>query len=534
MKKYLTLLLAVIVASCERPPPERLRVAIPQAVVPDDRLATWAGNVGVPGGIPVRTTIYKDIVRDMGADPTGNTDIGPIVQSAINSCPAGQIVYIPQGTFKISSTVTWQNKSNSTLRGAGQGKTVIKIAMTANPFFVRGVLPWPPPTNWLAISSGATKGSTQITIADTTGFNVDMLFLIGPNGMPQWGKQLAGKPDSQLSWSGGMGGMFKVRSKTATTITFDPPLPFDFTPYGPLALASGAQSTVQGVGIESMTLDQTGATANFPSIQWESVWGCWIKDVEFKNNFGRIVLLSSAVRCEIRQCFTNGPNTAQPNHEGVDWGGNDSWNLVEDNIFGTGFPLVVFGDGGGHCMGNVVAYNYVSTYQGNTWDVTFNHGPHNMFNLCEGNIFQNSFKDDGYFGSSSHNTLLRNSIPDQVLLKHFSNYYNIIGNVLGALVSSNPNLHRVYETETADYWSSGQYPVYELGFPNIGTYLTLAHTVQLLHQIIALYPIPSMALSNWIRTCATPLSVMATLITPTTRSCGTQQSATALFRTASI
>ena len=96
-----------------------------------------------------------------------------------------------------------------------------------------------------------------------------------------------------------------------------------------------------------------------------------------------------------------------------------------------GGPPIVFGDGGGHCIGNVVAYNYVTSVQGGSWDVTFNHGPHNMLNLCEGNVFQNSFKDDGYFGSSSHNTLFRNVIPDQVALKHFCNYYNIVGNVLG-------------------------------------------------------------------------------------------------------
>ena len=90
-----------------------------------------------------------------------------------------------------------------------------------------------------------------------------------------------------------------------------------------------------------------------------------------------------------------------------------------------------------------------------------------MLNLCEGNVFQNSFKDDGYFGSSSHNTLFRNVIPDQVALKHFCNYYNIVGNILGAIPAP-PPLVRVYETEVSDYWNQNLYPIYELGFPNIG------------------------------------------------------------------
>ena len=145
-----------------------------------------------------------------------------------------------------------------------------------------------------------------------------------------------------------------------------------------------------------------------------------------------------------------------------------SWCLVEDNIVSPGGPPIVFGDGGGHCIGNVVAYNYVTSVLPGTWDATFNHGPHNMLNLCEGNVFQNSFKDDGYFGSSSHNTLFRNVIPDQVALKHFCNYYNIVGNVLGA-TRPVPRQTRTYDAEeVSNYWNNHVFPIYELGFPNIG------------------------------------------------------------------
>ena len=52
-----------------------------------------------------------------------------------------------------------------------------------------------------------------------------------------------------------------------------------------------------------------------------------------------------------------------------------------------------------------------------------------FLNLAEGNVI-NNFKDDGYFGSSSYNTLFRNRIAGEVKLKHFSDYYNIVGNVL--------------------------------------------------------------------------------------------------------
>lgn len=431
-------------------------------IIPPGRTAPWQGNVGVPGGIPSRTTIYKNIVTDLGADPTGKVDASPIINRAIGSCPVGQVVYIPAGTFLIATPISTTSKSNFTLRGAGQGQTILRVTTNVTPISSRGLSPWPPPDSGPSITAGATRGSNAITVSITSTFAVNGLFSIRPT-TPTWAHNLGGFPDTMRS----MGGVFKVRSKTATTITFDPPCPFDFSGMNPIAVPSGA-ITMQGVGYESFTIDMSSVTANVWSIGMEAAWGCWIKDIEFKNNSGRIIFMTDVVRCELRECYTNVQSSITPNHEGLDFGTNASWCLVEDNIVSPGGPPIVFGDGGGHCIGNVVAYNYVTSVQGGSWDVTFNHGPHNMLNLCEGNVFHNSFKDDGYFGSSSHNTLFRNVIPDQVALKHFCNYYNVVGNILGA-TRPGPRQTRTYDAqEASNYWSNNVYPIYELGFPNIG------------------------------------------------------------------
>ena len=433
-------------------------------IIPDSRTAPWQGNVGVPGGIPNRTKIYKNIVTDLRADPTGKVDAAPIINRAIGSCPAGQVVYIPAGTFLIASAISQSNKSNFTLRGAGQGQTILHVTNNITPISSSGIVPWPPPTTGPDITAGATRGSNTITVANTSGFAPDMLFTIAPV-TPIWAHNLGGFPDTFRR----MGGMFKVRSKTATTITFDPPCPFDFSGMNPIAIpAAVGATTIQGVGYESFTIDMSSVTANVWSIQFQAAWGCWIKDVEFKNNRGRIIFMTDVVRCELRESYTNIQSINSPNHEGIDFGDQACWCLVEDNVVSPGGPPIVFGDGGRFCMGNVIAYNYVTSVLPGTWDATFNHGPHNMLNLCEGNVFQNSFKDDGYFGSSSHNTLFRNVIQDQVALKHFCNYYNIVGNVLGA-TRPVPGQTRTYDAgEVSDYWNNHVFPIYELGFPNIG------------------------------------------------------------------
>ena len=128
MKRTGTLLLALFLGVCLAPHSGA-------TVIPGNRTAPWQGNVGVPGGIPSRTTIYVNIVTDLGADPTGVVDCSGIIQNAINSCPAGQVVYIPPGRFRVGTQITLSNsKNNFTIRGAGMGLTTVFSASNNNLF----------------------------------------------------------------------------------------------------------------------------------------------------------------------------------------------------------------------------------------------------------------------------------------------------------------------------------------------------------------------------------------------------------------
>src|SRR5262249_43699966 len=160
--------------------------------------------------------------------------------------------------------------SNFTLRGAGQGQTILRVTTNVTPISSRGLSPWPPPDSGPSITAGATRGSNTIAVSSTSDFAVNGLFSVRP-ATPQWAHNLDGFPDTNRN----MGGVFKVRSKTATTITFDPPCPFDFSGMRPIAVANGAV-TMQGVGYESLTMDMSSVTANVWSIGMEAAWGCWI------------------------------------------------------------------------------------------------------------------------------------------------------------------------------------------------------------------------------------------------------------------
>jgi hypothetical protein len=417
---------------------------VPSEIIPDDRLAPWQGNVGVPGGIPTRTTIYRTI------SPSGGDD-GPAINSAVNSCPSGQVVQLSAGTFNLSSSVSTFMKSNYSLRGAGQGRTILKLNGNVSLYF-RGNAGWPPATNWVPVLSGATKGSNTITVSDATLFSVDQPIFIGPNVLPTWAHNLGGFPDTDRS----LFVTFKVRSVAGSTVTFDPPIPFDMSSMTPMVLPQNGK-LVQGIGSEGFTIDCTNSTAPFP-LEYENAWGSWIYDVEVLNAQSRQMFVTGSVRCEIRHCYTHTDVAAGPNHEGITLSG--SWHLVEDNICNRGGAMaIIFSDAGRGVSCNVAAYNYIINTEPGWWDTDFCHGTGSWLNLLEGNI-EHWHKDDGYFGSSSYETIFRNRIDYQISLKHFSNYHNVVGNIIGTA-----GQNTVFECSRNGIFEPC---IFELGYPNIG------------------------------------------------------------------
>src|SRR5438105_9860717 len=86
----------------------------------DPRRAVDWSQAGIPGGIPNRTTICSTL--NPGATAAQ-------INSAIASCPSGQVVFLNAGTCNITG-IDFAQHSNVTLRGAGPDQTILKF--TAN------------------------------------------------------------------------------------------------------------------------------------------------------------------------------------------------------------------------------------------------------------------------------------------------------------------------------------------------------------------------------------------------------------------
>lgn len=438
-------------------------------IVPTDRRYTWTPGttVGVKGGVPTRTTIVA--TADAATYGTGAVDAAAHIAGLINGAENSEgVVYLPAGTYRVDSqyyNASWLG--GATIRGeldaSGNKLTTIKTS-GATVAILFGKDPGPQRTTQ-TLTGGGTAGSTQFTIADTTNVAVgglrayavgDLVQLTQLN--PSWVRSNADPSVERLQKM-----LVRVTSvPNGTTVNFEPPLPY--------AVTSTPQAThlwvipTNGVGLEDIILDGNNVSA-LP-LQIQACTNSWVKNVEIKNSTARFVTLQDSMFCELRRNYFHDATTYGPNHEAVDFL-PAHFCLIEDNIFYLIGGINLSDADGGSC-GNVVGYNYnYGNYAaaGSALSDNFiNHGPHNSFNLIEGN-FTGGVHDDGYHGSSSHATVARNWLSATapvatlnriaVALGRWSNYNNFIGNVLG----------------DSAYPESGR-AVWKIGYPNIGNYDT--------------------------------------------------------------
>ena len=380
-------------------------------IIPNERLITW--NPGVPGGIPVRTNIYMTLA--VGASQSS-------IQTALNNCPSNQIVVLPAGTNIISSTLVIP--SFVTLRGQG-ANTVLSLTGGGGGAGVcmglnqgSGILYAVPAS--VSITSGYTKGSTNLVVSSTSGISVGDLVSITQDNPPFVSTVNADNGDggaSVISTDGNnslMGQMFLVTGINGSNVSVTPPVYWDYqSSLNPILYKFGAPAA-KYAGLENVKLyaNNSGLRCN---VQIDSAAYCWMKNVEGDFADGDHVWMSFSLGIEIRHCFfhdgfLHGPGTTDDSLK-MNW--KDTACLIVDNIFWRmhGCVICQFGS-----AGNVIAYNFATNsyhYEGSTNDVYTqippytSHGAHPMFNLWEGNI-GSQWKMDASHGSSSHNVVLRN------------------------------------------------------------------------------------------------------------------------------
>ena len=410
---------------------------------------TVASEAMTASGIPNRTAIYRTL------SPSGGDDTSAI-QTALNNCPASEVVLLTTGVFRISGQIVIRNTS-CTLRGSGPGQ---QLNTGLNKVTAGGtVRSCASGSRLVTISNGsycidstatqliATNGGTAIAVyasntvfgaaaynlsADAVqgAYNVtlttapspainpgDMVELIedAQNDPSVWynAANFNSNPGSQY-WQACPNGngnlpyrhvcqMAEVASVNGATVTLDTPITYPFHTAYAAQLLTNTGTPLHGAGIENLFFwggeILVGDTAY-----------CWVTNVE--GAWNGVVNFTETFRNVLRDSFIHEVSNPTPGGAGyllnVMVGASE--NLIENNIIWYGNKVDVMMNSGG---GNVLGYNYTDDSFGATYPdspeagLNAGHRLASHLELMEGNYSPN-FEADSFWGSSPYITVFRN------------------------------------------------------------------------------------------------------------------------------
>lgn len=416
--------------------------------LPADRATTWKPGVTYNGGIPSRTTVCASLAA--GASVSA-------IQSALDACPAGQVVSLAAGSYTVNSTLLVP--SNVTLRGAGPGSTILRKTNGAvagvdgsgsdsSPIIIVGPARWGNNPHGVAgatnLTADAAKGAYSITVASTAGLSVGQLVLLDELSKASWqtdpnnrGKIWA-SADFRVAWqlhmpaqptddplvasdpTGGdaaswfcrqgrpTGEMKVITAISGNTVTFSTPIHISYRTANVAQLARFEYPKVVGAGVESLSM--TGGSDGSLRFHWTD--SSWAKDVEISTWAGEGIAIDNSFRTEIRHSYVHDAAYASPGGIGyaISLSAGSADVLIEDNIVVRANKVMVARSAG---AGSVVGYNYMDmgyiVYNPDWQEIGVNGshmvGPHHM--LFEGNYTFNLDSDKTH-GNSVYQTYFRN------------------------------------------------------------------------------------------------------------------------------
>jgi hypothetical protein len=455
-------------------------------LLPADRLTTW--SPGVTGGVPVRTTICANL--NAASFGNGTQEASGAIQAAIDACPAGQVVQLSAGTFRMNAryALLWKGV---TLRGVGPGATTLAktngatagspTATDPQPVVILGPTRWPSPdeNTDVLLTADAVKGTTSVTVANAAGFAAGQFVVLDEdnynagafvalpnrNGAPTsirifasdrvvWQRHSPSQPEddpfpSALTWFSRSGRpvneMKEIASVVGNTINFTTPIHITYrlARQAQLTRYSNANRHVKFAGLEDLRVTGGGDGA----VRFEAAAYSWVKNIENTNWLGEGVAINHSFRCELRDSYIHDAAWPSPGGGGyalsLAYGSAEA--LIENNIILKANKVMVARSSG---AGSVVGYNYADdgfiNYALDWQEVGINGshmvGPHHM--LFEGNQSFN-YDSDNTHGSSIYHTVFRNHFSGfrrsfaglgngrTIGLAYGSYWHSFLGNVQG-------------------------------------------------------------------------------------------------------
>lgn len=399
-------------------------------IITTDRKISW--SPGISDGIPSYPVCANVKNAPYNAKGDGVSDDTSAIQNAINDCPSGQAVYIPSGTYRLTSQLTILNKGIA-LRGDGPDKTLLKNYSTSEHILYIYAYSSTTQTN---VASGYSKGSTTMNVADPSAFNIDDYILIDQDNDP------AVTDNMQSYQTRAVGQILKITNKSGSNLTLHRPLYYTYN--ASMNPRITKLNVISKAGVEDLYIERVNSGNGQDNIRFTLAVNCWVKNVRSNMVERWHVRLEQSYGCEVRDSYFHDAHNHSGDHGyGVGLMKKATDNLIENNIFNRLRHSMLLEWGG---SGNVFGYNYSINPLNNDNPTDFlmsdiaMHGGHPHMNLFEGNIAAH-IDMDNYLGSSSHNTFFRNHIERKsissvtnglwaVEIQANNLYANVIGNVL--------------------------------------------------------------------------------------------------------
>ena len=457
--------------------------------IPDNRKpfgGTWAGKVGVPGGIPNRTIIFRTLSPGATAAQ---------IQDALDNCPSGQVVKLAAGTFGPYTSSFRVGKNDITLRGSTDSKGVPATTLLFSGHTLDGQLFFSksgiglPDSGGLttrSISSGLARGSTSVTVSSApTGLSADQMMCLD---VVNDGNVILGGGTWARNGNRALMQFVHVTNVSGNTITFEPALDADYWNAGssPEVWYRSKDQEVSGSGAEDIWMKRTSTGVGHHTTAFQGARNCWLKNVYCTgvSDSSYHVWLLATLNIEIRHCKFSEHDSLQSSTYDI-FPSYSSGVLVEDNIFHKSPNYIAIPA----CSGSAFAYNYFfdEPYASPDWlsQIVFTHGGHSNYNLFEGNHVPAHYNDFQTDHHSRNNTYVRERIlgwdatgpktqnTHCLSLEQHQDNWTMVGCVLGKLgyhtvyssTSSNVSIFKIDPDSAPTLVRKGNYNTVDNGIP---------------------------------------------------------------------
>lgn len=406
--------------------------AVDQEIIPPARITDWT-LAGIPGGIP-DPAVTKNVKTDYGAQGNGIADDTAAFKNAIAGTPAGGVLSIPAGTYRINDEL--RITKSIVLRGEGPDQTRLVFKLQEEYESAIRVNSAKSDRAEIAVTSGFQAGSTQLTLAKTSGIVVGSYIDLRQDNIPSLMYTNSGW---NQSWAQRvMGQIFRVTAINGKTVTLNEPIRMNVykAQWKPTVRRI---DPIKNFGVENLYMTLLTHN-NHITMRIRDCIQCWIQNIESEYTDRLHISLERSYQVEIRNNYF---------HHSHDYGGDGhgygvvlsdrtSNSLVEDNIFYHLRHAMMVKAG---ATGNVFGYNFsvgpVESSTGQlypTADISL-HGHYPNYNLFEGNIVEDIRSGDYWGPSGPGNTFFRNVATVNrndygVQLLDKSNKQNVVGNVI--------------------------------------------------------------------------------------------------------